>query len=364
MKKILKSLLFIGLLSINYLLNGQTTPNGTNVSQWVAYYPELTGPQIAWVNAKVALDFPNVVKLAEPTRTYNCHGYAWIKSDGGGTYWLNDPGDNQFWQDNSYVQTSNTTNASLRVSFQGDHTAVTTSTSGVCISKWGPWGLYQHNTTNVPVEYQPNNTLTYYARNLCSAAPNLQNMTYDWGSTVNTVNFVSSGGHNVYSNINPATLSQSINWSPNNSNAWFYGQNNVNASFNLGSGQSITFFMSATNPCGTSTRNPTFVAQSGWRMYANTEVKDIMYIGFDNVEYLETLPTSIIISDEKSGKNEMEISMKELFDRKQFDKDKRIAIDVRKLSRGVKIIGFIYPQLDSKDQTQFERKTDRAILID
>jgi hypothetical protein len=73
------------------------------------------------------------------------------------------------------VQTSNTTGEGLRVSYQGDHSAVTTSTPGVCISKWGRWGRYIHNTTNVHPDYLPNNPLTYYGR-----CVNLQNMTYDW----------------------------------------------------------------------------------------------------------------------------------------------------------------------------------------
>ncbi len=190
MKKLIQIPLLLFLFITHNIIFAQSTPNGTDVSSEVNNnVPVLTDDQIRAINRRQVLEFPNVVKVDEPTHTYNCHGYAWIKYDGGGDYWLNSPGDDLFWLDNSYVQTSNTTGEGLRVSYQGDHSAVTTSTPGQCISKWGRWGRYIHNTTNVLIDYLPSSPLTYYGR-----CVNLQNMTYDWGNTVNTVNFVSSGG--------------------------------------------------------------------------------------------------------------------------------------------------------------------------
>ena len=365
MKKLIKISFLLLLFVFHSISFAQSTPNGTDVSGDVGYYPELTPSQIEWVNDKVAREYSNITKIGEPTRTYNCHGYAWIKHDGGGDYWLNNPGDDQFWLDNSYVQTSNTTDPNLRVSYQGDHSAVTTSTPGVCISKWGPWGRYVHNTTNVPIDYLPNSTLTYYVR---CFTPNLQNMTYNsnFGPTVNTVNFVSAGFREVFTNIPSSYLSTPINWNPNNNSIGFSanGANNINGSFNLGSGQSVTFYMSVIGFCGSQTRSPTFVAQSGYRIASSGNVKDILYVGFDNVEYLEILPTSISIHDDKTGNQELLINMSDIFEKKQFDSEKRIAIDVKKLKRGVKIVNFIYPKLDTKEKGLVERKSDRIILVD
>ena len=59
-----------------------------------------------------------------------------MKSEGGSEFWLNTPGDDAFWNDGSYSATTNTAQANLKVSYQGDHSAVTTSTSNQAISKW------------------------------------------------------------------------------------------------------------------------------------------------------------------------------------------------------------------------------------
>lgn len=364
MKTISTRLFLLYLLFLQIISFAQSTPNGTNVSSYVVYLPELSQSDINWINNEQQNVFPNAVKLADPTRTYNCHGYAWIKHDGGGDYWLNTPGDDQFWLDNSYQQTSNTTKQNLRVSYQGDHSAVTTATPGVCISKWGAWGRYSHNTTYVPIDYQPNNPLTYYER---CYTPNLQNMTYNgnFGTPVSTVNFVSAGFRDVYTNIPSNILVNPINWNPNNGSIGFLanGTNNINCTFNLGSGQSVTFYMSATGNCGTSTRNPTFVAQSGYKIYSSGNVKDNLMISFDNVEYMEILPTSISIYDDKTGIQELVVNVAEIFEKKLFDNENRISVDVRKLQRGVKIVNFIYPKLDSNEKESFERKSERIILV-
>ncbi len=144
----------------------QLTPNCTDISPYVVYPPPLTQEQINSINASQQSQFPNVVKLAEPTSSYNCHNYAFVNSEGGPEFWLNTPGDDAFWNDASYVVSTSTTASNLKVSYQGDHTAVTTSVVNQAISKWGAWGLYRHNITDVPSSYLPNNTLTYYTRSL------------------------------------------------------------------------------------------------------------------------------------------------------------------------------------------------------
>ncbi len=115
----------------------------------------------------------------------------------------------------------------------------------------------------------------------------------------------------------------------------------------------------------------TFVAQSYYRMANTNEVKDQLDIEFDNVDYLEILPQQILIFDEKTGKEELSIDMKEVFKARKLE-GKRMSIDVRKLSRGMKIVNFLYLKLDTKEaqeklrrgEAEIERKTDRIFLID
>ncbi len=122
--------------------------------------------------------------------------------------------------------------------------------------------------------------------------------------------------------------------------------------------------MNANSYCGSASRNPTFTAQSGYRIYSSDNVKDVLYIGFDNVEHKEVLPMSVNIYDDKTGNQELSVNVSEIFEKKQFDADKKMAIDVKKLKRGMKIVSFIYPKLDTKEKGLVERKSDRIILVD
>lgn len=68
--------------------------------------------------------------------------------------------------------------------------------------------------------------------------------------------------------------------------------------------------------------------------------------------------------DDKTGNQELSVNVYEVFERKQFDSEKKMAIDVKNLKRGVKIVNFIYPKLDAKEKGLVERKSDRIILVD
>jgi hypothetical protein len=91
-----------------------------------------------------------VTRLESATQKYNCHGYAWYASEGGGQVWIGYSSltaENVFWNDGSYTQRSGEAYAS-KVSYDPDevyggtfnHSAVTTSQLGWYISKWGPAG--------------------------------------------------------------------------------------------------------------------------------------------------------------------------------------------------------------------------------
>ncbi|MDR2773633.1 MAG: hypothetical protein LBC19_02615 [Tannerella sp.] len=108
------------------------------------------------------------------TNSYNCHGYAWHKKEGGSSVWINNVGNevnnlNVYWNDNSYYSynySSQTHADNLKVSYgNDDHTAVTTSDPNVFISKMGCGCLVSHNKDNSP--YTEGN-FTYYRRTAMS----------------------------------------------------------------------------------------------------------------------------------------------------------------------------------------------------
>jgi hypothetical protein len=106
----------------------------------------------------------NAVRIDAATQTYNCHGYAWHKSDGGSTRWINQQygGQNnlsKYWTNDAYSVTSH--QGEFEKVYYGnaaDHSAITTSTSEVK-SKWGRWPLYRHLTSDCP--YSASNLTRY-----------------------------------------------------------------------------------------------------------------------------------------------------------------------------------------------------------
>ncbi len=78
----------------------------------------------------------------------------------------------------------------------------------------------------------------------------------------------------------------------------------------------------------------------------------------------KSCPRQLKFIDDKTGNQELSVNVYEVFERKQFDSEKKMAIDVKNLKRGVKIVNFIYPKLDAKEKGLVERKSDRIILVD
>lgn len=356
------------------------TPNLSNVAAFYWYsFSSYSCNVIANFN-EVMQSYPNAVLLDCPDPTYNCHGYAWRMQFSGSTVAIANDAIHHYWDDDSFYKVNFVPQniKGVVVYPNNAHSAVTVPGSNPMKfrSKWGQGYLVEHAPTATPYGTPER----YYLRcGACDASPYLEGVTYNWGAT-NTVNFVSAGSYNVNSNLHPSCeLNQDVCWnwqsgscaSNSGSNWGVSGSRNINAWFNLSSGQSVTFSIKATNPCGTSNRYITFVAQSYYRMANTNGIKDRLDIEFDNVDYLEILPQQIVLFDEKTGKEELRVSMKEIFDNKQFD-SKKISIDVRKLSRGMKIVNFLYLKLDSKEvqdqlkigAVELERKTDRVLLIE
>jgi hypothetical protein len=166
------------------LCNAQTvylyTPNGSQI--YAFQRQEMSPSDIAYYTAECASLYPNAEILANASTTYNCHSYAWNKTEGGPTCWLNQHPDlHQYWDDGSYEQTTEV-NAVKIFYYDGDHSAVKSTTHvGKYESKWGSFPLVRHSPTYGPYTNMQNRR--YYQ--LCSPV-NFTNRTVTINTTINS----------------------------------------------------------------------------------------------------------------------------------------------------------------------------------
>lgn len=142
------------------------TPKGSAVSV-ILFEQEATLAQIASMNQWVEATYPNATRMTAASRKYNCHSYSWYQQSANGR-WMNDPGDNTYWNDKSYVQTSPELTPGWpngKVSYVwGDHSAVKYDATRFQ-SKWGAYPVMRHAPGYSPYD---STTLRYYTRyNLC-----------------------------------------------------------------------------------------------------------------------------------------------------------------------------------------------------
>ena len=171
----------------------KTPKNSTiNVCVWNGSNADIS---ISTSNAikNAALDYwgddPKFECIGNATSKYNCHAYAWHISEGGDQVWINTPNDDKYWNDGSYVETTNESEA-IKVSYGDcntcativcwdpynlkfysctrcgslcDHSAITTTDNGYFISKWGAFPLFKHHKNDMPYLIQPGG-LRYFKR--------------------------------------------------------------------------------------------------------------------------------------------------------------------------------------------------------
>lgn len=162
------------------------TPKGSAVSvyKWTSNDSDFSSAEISSLNSQYAKAYPNATRLANPTKKYNCHSYAWYSQSTSNIYWMNNP--SKYMTDGSYnkVTKMNT--------LVGDRMVYYTSTNGtnsginhsaiivsyvnypksrrtfVVKSKWGQLGLYQHSWDDGPYMYwngsKSPSDLEYYHR--------------------------------------------------------------------------------------------------------------------------------------------------------------------------------------------------------
>lgn len=180
--------------SSNYRSMGSVivkTPKGSTVVDTdIVTDTDWTYDQKSAIADTVLQAYPGVSIVGPASKKYNCHAYAWHISEGGMAVWmgLSSNPTSIYWTDGSYSQINCQDNG-LKVSYSNDnHSAVTTGSVGVFISKWGNGPLVCHSYNNCPYV---STGLNYYIRNYPPQAyiqgrfaQNAQ-----W-STLNTVNIV------------------------------------------------------------------------------------------------------------------------------------------------------------------------------
>jgi tetratricopeptide (TPR) repeat protein len=149
-------LLFYGKLysQNDYITNSVKTPRNSTVSDtWIKQ--ELTPKGIIDYNTDFDTSYPYATRISSASRRYNCHAYAWHITENGWDYvWIGyetETAEDIYWEDGSYDEVSEA--CATKVRYSGNHSAITTTTPNVYISKWGQWPLVMHNKNDVPPGY-------------------------------------------------------------------------------------------------------------------------------------------------------------------------------------------------------------------
>jgi len=153
------------------------------------------------------------------TDSYNCHAYAWHVSQGGDEVWINNLDSevnnvNNYWLDGSYIKLAGQPSSSNTKVFYGsnnypyyedDHSAVTTTSSDVFVSKMGCGVLCSYYKNSTVYDFSD---LSYYEkfkvedgpRYICSGSnatfttPDYVDCTFNWTYDSSTLNQVSGQG--------------------------------------------------------------------------------------------------------------------------------------------------------------------------
>lgn len=162
MKRII---IYIYLLCNAFSLFGQystvtiNTPNATDIEALQLTGSDFSASEKSYWAQYIQTYYPNAVILSDATKSYNCHGYAWNKSEGGGTYWINATKSGgaanlaNYWTDGSYMEVCSVNEGPKIYYYSGDHSAVKSSVSGKYESKWGNLPFVRHDPTYVPSSY-------------------------------------------------------------------------------------------------------------------------------------------------------------------------------------------------------------------
>ena len=210
---------------------GQTrfTPTGVSVPVTITVQ-DFSARQIAYSDSIYEVLILNsgwdATIIGHSSKKYNCHGYAWHISDAGDTVDIETPDSYYFNGSNpSYLLNTDTTNLS-KVYYNGEkvyyysagHSAKTTETPGIVISKWGSGPLVQHKVRHCPYMGY---TLRYYQIPMSSPASvskgtavpvsttlNISNASYSWSGDGNYVCAAGSSMNGSVTGLNTTNSNQ------------------------------------------------------------------------------------------------------------------------------------------------------------
>lgn len=208
-KNIAVLLLFLVVKSLPVIGQSRVT-RYTPLSSPVTAYNKMPGMSSDDKNdwsSHVRTYFPNATELNEPSATnnYNCHGHAWHVSEGGDQVWIGlvnyDPNpyimEDIYWKDGSYIRLNSESGAEKISYYNGNHSAIQTSTTGTYHSKWGPGPLMEHARNYGPPEYQMSYRYYYdepeisgdyllcYPSSKTYSVQDFYNVTYNWSTSSN-----------------------------------------------------------------------------------------------------------------------------------------------------------------------------------
>lgn len=210
------TIFFLFVIVTNFLF-GQTltteikTPLGSTVPYTYYLGEQLNTTQKGALSDSITLNYPNGTEVNPPSATtfYNCHSFAWYRSEGGDKNvwigWGNSTAEDSYWLDGSYIEVSGIADGE-KISYAGDHSAIVLSGTN-CRSKWGAWPLVDHPIGYGPYIYNMSQRKYYEnfkvddgPRYICSGgnatytAPDYVNCTFNWTYDTNSLNQVSGQG--------------------------------------------------------------------------------------------------------------------------------------------------------------------------
>lgn len=139
------------------------TTNGSPVEVYICA-SDLSASEIEDFRLEISTNYPDVKIVAPASQLYNCHGYAWVMTEGGITCRLYQ-GNNafnlaNFWNDGSFYSVSE--NKSFKIHYyEGDHSAIALPGTTKYRSKWGNGPLIEHEPEEGP--YNNMNKRHYYS---------------------------------------------------------------------------------------------------------------------------------------------------------------------------------------------------------
>ena len=195
------------------------TPMNSPVPHTYELGDGMTSTDKANLSDSVAIRYPNATEVNPPSATYhyNCHSFAWYRSEGGNrNVWIGWTGggtaEDIYWDDGSFIKVSSLSDAT-KISYDndgtGDHSAIKLSGTN-CRSKWGAWPLVDHAVGYGPDIYNMS-IREYYApfkvngpQLVCSGStttfttPDYVDCTFNWTYNTNLLDYVSGQGTKTF----------------------------------------------------------------------------------------------------------------------------------------------------------------------